>query len=71
MLVLKVGASVMLMKNMTNRLVNGLIGKVVALSQNSATVYFKQLEVTETFCQELFTRYIQTYIHTQNNTDLM
>ena len=46
----------MLMKNMSDYLVNGLIGEVVKLEEESVTVYFSQIQKTELLTFELFTR---------------
>lgn len=47
----------MLLQNIKDNLVNGLIGEVTKCSAKSVTVHFKQLQRKETFVKKLFTRY--------------
>ena len=54
---LKVGCPVMLMRNMSERLVNGLQGTVKHLTFKSATVNFPGIKQTITVHAEKFTRY--------------
>jgi hypothetical protein len=56
-LALKVGCPVMLMRNVSERLVNGLQGTVTHLTQTSATVFFNDVQQTLTVKKEKFTRF--------------
>lgn len=53
---LKVGAPVMLIKNLSDTLVNGLRGKVAKLKQEEVIVHFPSLSRSHTFKAEKFTR---------------
>ena len=55
-LVLKVGCPVMLLKNITPKLCNGLQGVVVALTQQTARVRFASIGVDHTFTKCTFTK---------------
>ena len=52
---LKVGAPVMLIKNCSEILVNGLCGRVANLDKESVTVHFPKLHGSYTFKSEKFT----------------
>jgi hypothetical protein len=56
-LALKVGCPVMLMRNVSERLVNGLQGIVTHLTQTSATVFFRDAQQTLTVKKEKFSRF--------------
>ena len=51
---LKVGCPVMLLKNMSDKFVNGLQGTVLSVTEKTATVKFQSVDSTLTVGQELF-----------------
>jgi hypothetical protein len=55
---LKVGCPVILLKNMSERLVNGLRGEVVSLTRVSATVQFSSIGMKTTLKKTSFTRFV-------------
>ena len=54
---MRIGAPVMLLKNIRTDLVNGLIGEVKAATSKTVTVFFPDLKRKEILTPELFTRY--------------
>ena len=55
-LVLKEGAPVMVLKNISPMVVNGLMGTVQKLTKNAVTVHFPHLNLEHTFEAEVFTK---------------
>ena len=55
-LALKVGCRVMLVKNLSDSLVNGLQGKVVLLEKDEVSVKFSHIENVIKLKAELFTK---------------
>lgn len=54
---LKLGAPVMLLKNLTDRLINGSMGHVVAMDPNIITVQFSDSEQATNLTRQVFTIY--------------